>query len=235
IDRILRRSDVVGNVSAEQAFALGVVPVVETGEYTLANQSCTTFEPGKTLTPYRWFKEDKIRWPTLTGRMQFLIDHPWFVEAGESLPVHKDSPGMRSGYSLRLTSGHTRWSIHAISRDQKLLLRLQRGEPVVWMHPKDMLDRGVADHDLIRIYNTHGAFETRVKLADRMQPGTVQIFHAWEPYQFKNWEGQQAPVVSPCKPTHLAGGYGQLHYRMFYNAPGHNPRGVGVEVEKVQG
>ncbi len=235
IDRILRRSDVVGNVSAEEAFKLGAVPVVETGEYTLANQACTTFEPGQTLTPYRWFKEDKIRWPTLTGRMQFLIDHPWFVEAGESLPVHKDSPGMRSGYSLRLTSGHTRWSIHAISRDQKLLLRLQRGEPVVWMHPKDMLDRGVADHDLIRIYNTHGAFETRVKLADRMQPGTVQIFHAWEPYQFKNWEGQQAPVVSPCKPTHLAGGYGQLHYRMFYNAPGHNPRGVGVEVEKVQG
>jgi nitrate reductase alpha subunit len=69
--------------------------------------------------------------------------------------------------------------------------------------------------------------------ADRMQPGMVQIFHAWEPYQFENWDGQQAPVVSPCKPTHLAGGYGQLHYRMFYNAPSHNPRGVGVEVEKA--
>ena len=54
-----------------------------------------------------------------------------------------------------------------------------------------------------------------------------------EPYQFKNWEGHQAPVVSPLKPTHLAGGYGQLHYRMLYNAPSHNPRGVGVEVEKV--
>ncbi len=233
IDRIFRRSDIVGNVSAEQAFKLGVVPVVETGDYTLANQACTTFEPGETLTPYRWFKEDKIRWPTLTGRMQFLIDHPWFVDAGEALPVHKDSPGMRSGYPLRLTSGHTRWSIHAISRDQKLLLQLQRGVPVVWMHPKDMGDRGIEDHDEIRVYNEHGAFEAHVKPADRMQPGMVQIFHAWEPYQFKNWEGQQAPVVSPCKPTHLAGGYGQLHYRMFYNAPSHNPRGVGVEIEKV--
>ena len=233
MDRIFRRSDVVGNVSAEQAFKLGAVPVVEAGEYTLANQACTTFEPGEPLTPYRWFREDKIRWPTLTGRMQFLIDHPWFVEAGESLPVHKDSPGMRSGYPLQLTSAHTRWSIHAISRDQKLLLRLQRGEPVVCMHPRDMVDRGLEDHDRIRVYNGHGAFEARAKPADRMQPGMVQMFHAWEPYQFKNWEGHQAPVVSPWKPTHLAGGYGQLHYRMFYNAPSHNPRGVGVEVEKV--
>jgi DMSO reductase family type II enzyme molybdopterin subunit len=233
MDRIFRRSDIVGNIGADQAFKLGAVPVVEAGDYTLANQSCTTFEPGETLTPYRWFNEDKIRWPTISGRMQFLIDHPWFVEAGESLPVHKDSPGMRSGYALTLTSGHTRWSIHAISRDQKLLLRLQRGEPVVWMHPGDMADRGLADHDTIRVRNGHGAFEARVKHAARMQPGMVQMFHAWEPYQFENWEGQQAPAVSPVKPTHLAGGYGQLHYRMFYNAPGHNPRGVGVEVEKV--
>jgi len=235
IDRILRRTDIVGNVSAEQAFALGAVPVVAGGEYTLSNQACSDFEPGEPLTPYRWFKEDKIRWPTLSGRMQFLIDHPWFVEAGEALPVHKPSPGMLSGYPLRLTSGHTRWSIHTISRDQKLLLRLQRGEPVVWMHPRDMLEREIEDHDAIRVHNAHGAFEARVKPADRMQPGMVQMFHAWEPYQFKNWEGPQAPVASPCKPTHLAGGYGQLHYRMFYNAPGHNPRGVGVEIEKVSG
>jgi DMSO reductase family type II enzyme molybdopterin subunit len=233
MERIFRRSDIVGNIGAEEAFGMGAVPVVETGDYTLSNQSCTTFQPGDTLTPYRWFAEEKIRWPTLTGRMQFLIDHPWFLEAGESLPVHKDPPGTRSGFPLRLTSGHTRWSIHAISRDQKLLLRLQRGEPVAWMHPGDMTRRGLEDHDRIRIRNEHGAFEARVKPADRIQPGMVQIFHAWEPYQFKGWQGQQAPVVSPWKPTHLAGGYGQLHYRMFYNGPGHNPRGVGVEVEKL--
>ncbi len=53
---------------------------------------------------------------------------------------------MLSGHSLRLTSGHNRWSIHAISRDQKMLLHLQRGEPAVWMHPADMADRGIEDH-----------------------------------------------------------------------------------------
>jgi len=233
MDRIFRRSDIVGNVSIDQALALGAVPVVKEGTFTLVNQACSSFVPGDTFTPYRWYREDKLRWPTLSGRMQFLIDHPWFLAGGESLPVHKDSPGMRSGMPLRLTSGHTRWSIHAISRDQKLLLRLQRGEPAVWMHPSDMAARGLADHDRIRVYNDHGAFEARVRPGARMQPGMVQLYHAWEPYQFKDWQGQQAPVAAPWKALHLAGGYAQLHYRMYYGSPGHNPRGTGVEVEKV--
>jgi anaerobic selenocysteine-containing dehydrogenase len=233
MDRVFRRSDIVGNVSADQAFKLGAVPVVKEGTFTLVNQACSSFEPGDTFTPYLWFREDKVRWPTLTGRMQFLIDHPWFLEGGESLPVHKDSPGMRSGYPLRLTSGHTRWSIHSISRDQKMLLHLQRGEPALWMHPDDMTKRGLRDHDRIRVYNDHGAFEMRVRPSPRIQPGMILQYHAWEPYQFKGWRGQQEPVAAPWKPLHLAGGYAQLHYRMYYSSPGHNPRGVGVEVEKV--
>jgi ethylbenzene hydroxylase subunit alpha/complex iron-sulfur molybdoenzyme family reductase subunit alpha len=40
--------------------------------------------------------------------------------------------------------------------------------------------------------------------------------------------------VAPWKAIHLAGGYGHLHYRMFYGSPGHAPRGAAVEVEKVQ-
>ena len=116
-----------------------------------------------------------------------------------------------------------------------MLLRLQRGEPAGWMNPKDMEARGLEDHDMIRIFNDHGEFELHVHRADRMQPGMVQVFHAWEPYQFKKWKGQQEPIAAPWKPTHLAGGYGQLHYRMYYNSPGHAPRGIGIEVEKIEG
>ncbi len=233
MDIMLRGSDVIGNISADEAFRIGAVPVIKGGNFSLINQTCSDFKPGETFTPYEWYREDKLAWPTVTGRQQFLLDHPWFMEAGENLPVHKDSPGMRSGYPLRLTSGHARWSIHAIQRDQKLMLHLQRGEPTAWMHPDDMAARSLQDHDKIRVYNEHGDFEMRVRPAARMQPGMIQLYHAWEPYQFKNWKGQQEPVAAPWKPLHLAGGYGQLHYRMYYNAPGHNPRGIGVEVEKV--
>jgi hypothetical protein len=66
-----------------------------------------------------------------------------------------------------------------------------------------------------------------------VQPGEVIIYHAWEPHQFKNWRGQQEPVEAPWKAIHLAGGYGHIHYRMFYGSPGHAPRGAPVEMERV--
>ena len=47
------------------------------------------------------------------------------------------------GRPITMTGGHTRWSIHAVWRDHALLMRLQRGEPVVFMNEGDA--RGLAD------------------------------------------------------------------------------------------
>ena len=41
--------------------------------------------------------------------------------------------------------------------------------------------------------------------------------------------------LAPWKALHLAGGYGQILYRMYYAAPGHGPRGTPVEFECVRG
>ena len=38
------------------------------------------------MVPLRDFVEKKRPYPTLTGRQQFYIDHPWFLELGEELP-----------------------------------------------------------------------------------------------------------------------------------------------------
>ena len=52
---------------------------------------------------------------------------------GEELPVHKDPPKNGGDYPLMLTGGHTRWSIHSSWRDDELMLRQQRGVPVVFI------------------------------------------------------------------------------------------------------
>ena len=39
--------------------------------------------------------------------------------------------------------------------------------------------------------------------------------------------------MSPWKALHLAGGYGQIHYRVIYGGPGHSPRAGTVEIERV--
>jgi DMSO reductase family type II enzyme molybdopterin subunit len=233
MDDILTNSPSIGNIKAEDALKIGAIRITGPARPTPIYANYSDYEYGDTHWPHRWFVEDKIAWPTLTGRQQFYLDHEWYLEAGEELPVHKDPPGARGRYPLRINGGHTRWSIHAIWRDHQLMLRLQRGEPACFLSPVDCTPRGIRDGDRVRVYNDTGSFEATAKLAPRVDPGEVIIYHAWEPYQFKDWKGQQEPVEAPWKAIHLAGDYGQIHYRMFYSSPGHAPRGAPVEIERA--
>jgi len=233
IDDIVRGSPSLGEMSGEEAIRMGAVPIQGPARPSPIYATSSDYDPNDTHWPHRWFVEGKMPWPTLTGRQQFYIDHEWYLEAGESLPVHKDPPGARSKYPLHINGGHTRWSIHAIWRDHRLMLRLQRGEPACFLSPADCAPRGISDGDRVRVFNDAGSFEAMAKVTPGVQPGEVIIYHAWEPFQFRNWKGQQEPVEAPWKAIHLAGGYGHIHYRMFYGSPGHAPRGAPVEVERA--
>jgi nitrate reductase alpha subunit len=234
LDWILRHTPVTGNKGWEDMLVTGMLPIVaQKGGPNPLYAVGTDYEPGRTLHPHKRFVEGKEVWPTLTGRQQFLLDHPWYLEAGESLPVHKEAPKAGGEHPLRLTGGHTRWSIHATWRDSSLMLRLQRGEPVVYVSADDAAKRGIADGDAVRVFNDHGAFQAMAKVASAVQPGQLLVYHAWEPYQHKDWKGQGEPVVAPWKALHLLGDYDQLHYRVIYGAPSHHPRGGTVEIERV--
>jgi nitrate reductase alpha subunit len=233
IDEIMRNSPSVGGISGEEALKLGAVPMVAPARPSPIYQTSSDFDPDDTSWPHRWFVDDKMAWPTITGRQQFFIDHPWYLEAGEGLPVHKDPPGASSELPLRINGGHTRWSVHAIWRDHDLMLRLERGEPVCFMSPDDCEPRGIEDGDDVEIFNPTGSFQSMVKVAAGVQPGEVIIYHAWEPIQFKDWKGPHETEEGPWKAIHLAGGYGQIHYRMFYGSPSHTPRGTPIEVKKA--
>jgi len=181
----------------------------------------------------RDFVEKKEPYPTLTGRQQFYIDHPWFLRLDEQLPTHKDPPAAGGNHPFTMTGGHTRWSIHAIWRDYALLLRLQRGEPVVFVNEADARSLGVADHDAVRVWNDIGTFEARAKLTGAIRPGQVHIFHAWEPYQFRTSESHQSLIPSPLKVTQLVGDYGQLHWSMAHYEPNQTDRDTRVSVAKA--
>jgi DMSO reductase family type II enzyme molybdopterin subunit len=234
LEYLLRETPITGRVGFEEASVTGLLPILEvSGSPDPLYAVASDYRRGRTLYPHARFVEGKEVWPTLSGRQQFLIDHAWYEEIGERLPVHKEPPRAGGDYPLRLTGGHTRWSIHATWRDSALMLRLQRGGPTVWMSNEDAGGRGIGDGDQVRVFNDNGEFEANAKITGIVQPGQLIVYHAWEPYQFKNWKGQQEPVVAPWKALHLAGGYGQIHYRMIYGAPSHAPRGGTVEVERV--
>jgi DMSO reductase family type II enzyme molybdopterin subunit len=187
------------------------------------------------VVPLRDFAEKKRPYPTLTGRQQFYVDHPWFLELGEELPVHKDPPAAGGNHPFTLTGGHTRWSVHAMWRDQALLLRLQRGEPVVFLNRADASARGIADHDLVRVRNDLGAFVARAKLSSAIRPRQAHVFHAWEPYQFRSGTSHQQLAPSPLKVTQLVGDYGHLRWGYAHYEPNQTDRDTRVDVERAEG
>ena len=132
-----------------------------------------------------------------------------------------------------MTGGHDRWSIHSSWRDNKSLLRLQRGEPVVFIGAEDAAERGIEDGDPVRVHNDVGSFEIQAKVAPSVRAGQVVVYHAWEPFQFKGGKSHQSLIPSPMNPIHLAGGYFQLQPTLLMGAPGCPDRGTRVEVERL--
>jgi anaerobic selenocysteine-containing dehydrogenase len=236
LDRILQGSSAT-RTSWDEARRRGAIPLRGVGHWGPTQTIGSEPEPGGTLAPSRVFVEEKRPWPTLTGRQQFYLDHPWFFDEDEVLPRWKPLPGADAKhparFPMRLTGGHTRWSIHAQWRDLPGLLRLQRGEPSMWMAPADAHARGIRDHAFVRVWNEQGSFSVRARVAPGVQPGEAILYHAWEPFQFPGWKSAMEVIASPCKPTHLVGDYGHLRQRVFQSGPLHAPRGVAVEIERA--
>jgi len=232
-DEALALATNVGDVTFDELAEKGFQRYTETGGGYLNMGNATDIEPNETITANSWHTEKKRPWPTLTRRMQFYIDHELYLELGEELPVHKDLPPIGGNYPLQMNSGHTRWSIHAAWREDLNLLRLQRGEPCVFLSVEDAAARRISDGDPVRVYNDIDTFELAAKLSPAVRPGEIIIYHAWEPHQFKAHKTQQALTPNPMNPIQLAGGYFHLQPRLAVGTPGASDRGTRVEVERL--
>jgi DMSO reductase family type II enzyme molybdopterin subunit len=235
LDVQLDTSEPTKGMNWEEAAQIGAIRVRNPGPYGPITAVCSDMKPDEALHPFDWFVIDKEPWPTLTGRQQFYIDHDWYLEMGEEMPLHKDPPKAGGDYPLWLTGGHTRWSIHAIWRANRLMLRLQRGEPVAYINAEDARRRGIKEHDLVWVYNDVGGFKVHAKIAPSVQPGQVVVYHAWEPYQHEGWMGSQTVVPSPLKPLHFVGDWYHFTYRPILAQPSHISRAMAIEMEKVEG
>jgi nitrate reductase alpha subunit len=198
----------------------------------------SNLEPGRPYTAFLKNTEDKDLYHTLTGRQQYLIEHEWFVEVGEDLPTYKP-PVTAAGEqgSLLYNTPHGRWAVHSTWRNAKQMLRLNRGGPICYLHPDEMAKRNLVDDDWVRMFNNHGDVIVRVKEMESEKTGRVTMFHSWERYV--GVKGKMANFNSVTgiriKPTQLAGGYGQLHFKLNYWGPTGVQRDTRVEVEKYYG
>jgi DMSO reductase family type II enzyme molybdopterin subunit len=180
--------------------------------------------------------KDKKPYHTLTGRQQFYIDHEWFLQEGEALPTHR-APLSIKGFPLRFLQGHARHGIHSMWRDDPLLVSLQRGEPDIYVSPKDARDRDVEDGDLIRVFNSLGSFVAVAHLTSAMQPGMTFMYHGWDPMMFRGRQNFGAVVSTAAliKPTTVAGGQGHINFRSAMFEPNATFQDVTCDFEKHVG
>ena len=190
-------------------------------------------EEGVAYTPFQHQVEKKVPWRTLTGRQQFFIDHPWFLELQEELPAYKEP--LPEKFPLYWNTPHGRWSIHSTWRDHRAMLRLQRGGPIVYLHPSDARKRNLRDNDWVRIYNDIGHCICRVQIMPGEKPGRVTMYHGWEKFLGFQQGGWQSLTYIKIKPTQLIGKYGHVNFRLNYWGPTGNNRDIKVEVEKYNG
>ncbi len=176
---------------------------------------------------------DKKPYRTLTGRQQYYFDHDWFLQEGEALPAHREPLGTK-GYPLRFLMGHARHGIHSMWRDDPLLVSLQRGEPDIYVNPEDAESRGVADGDLIKVFNTLGSFIAMAHVSAAIQPGMTYMYHGWDPMMFRGRQNFGAVVSSGglIKPTSIVGGYGHVTYRPLVFEPNAVFQDVTCDFEK---
>ncbi|MBI2088795.1 MAG: molybdopterin-dependent oxidoreductase [Deltaproteobacteria bacterium] len=190
-------------------------------------------EVGEPIVPLTWHTEKKEPYPTLTRRIQFYIDHDWYLELDEHLPTHKDCPKAGGDYPLQITGGHTRWSLHSDWIDDSIILSLQRGEPVAVIGVADAKSRGVRDGEFLEVYNDVGNFRIQAMVSPAVRPGQVIIYHGWENYQFEGFRHFKSVMPSPLNPIELVGDYGHLRSDVVSFSPGPSDRGTRVEMRKI--
>ncbi len=188
-------------------------------------------EEGRAYAPFERYVRDRKPWPTMTGRQQFYIDAPWYLELGVALPTYKP-PLSEGDHPLRLNTPHYRHTIHSSWSTNTTLQRLQRGEPYVVLSLADAADRGIEDHDWVRVFNDNGATQLRAKVQPGEPPGVVLLYQGWEMAQFADRNNFQAPIPLRINPTQLVR-YGHLRFAPNYWGPTGANRDARVEVEKI--
>ena len=205
---IVENSPEFGGVSLEEAGERGFIVM---NEHAGGNQPLLKDEP---YNPFVAQTADKKPYDTLTGRITFYVDHPRFMKLKSTVPTARLYGGPEaSNYPLHFYSPHTRWGIHSNWRSNKYMLRLQRGEPNIYINPKLAAKRGIKDGDTVRLFNSTGEFFAQAKFYPSIPEHSIMMEHGWEPHQYIHRKPMNNSMATFLQPLELVGDWGHLTYK----------------------
>jgi len=182
---------------------------------------------------------------TPSGKFEFVaetlkrIDDPDRPPLNQYMPTYEDperNPEF-ADFPLKLQTGHTRYAFHVMgdSKDSSLAdIREHRVHKdgryylVARMSSEDAEERGIADDDLIRLWNQRGSVVCAAQVTERLRPGIVSAYAGSAQYQ---------PVGEPGRSTDLGGCVNMLNTEKPITSKGHGmkPNSVLIQVEKWTG
>jgi len=237
MDEAIRDSAVMGTLPPGTTLATlrekGWVRFTGLGVAPFSLGGASDLRPDETFAPFRWQTEKKEPFPTLTRRAQFYIDHEWFLEAGEELPVHKEAPAFGGDHPFVITSGHPRSGVNGMHSTDRTMLATTRGAPVAHINDGDAAARGIENGQDIRIFNDESTIVIQARVTPAVRPGQVIVYTGYESYLHPEWKDLPNLETGMVKWLMLAGGYGHLRYRPQLWQPVPVDRGVRVDIQKA--
>ena len=130
---------------------------------------------------------------TMSGKIEFeasslkMIDDPGRPPLNRYIPSWegRGTTGLYRRYPLQLITPHPRYSFHTHTDGKDTFINDIDDHRVLvdgyyyWsvrIHPDDAAARGVAHHDLVRLYNDRGSVICAATLTRRLAPGVVQAY-----------------------------------------------------------
>ena len=182
---------------------------------------------------------------TPSGKFEFVaqtlkrIDDPDRPPLNRYMPTYEDpqrNPEL-AGFPLKLLTPHTRYAFHVMGDDEgssvndireHRVLKDGRYYLVARMNREDADARGIADGDLIRLWNHRASVVCAAQVTGRLRPGVVSAYAG---------SAQYRPVGEPGRSTDLGGCVNMLntHKPISSKAHGMRPNTTLIQVEKWTG
>lgn len=120
------------------------------------------------------------RFPTASGRCEFFSER-LARQGQDGLPDHVpnyEPAGSSSRYPLAMISPPARNFLNSTFVNVQSLRDIE-GEPLLEIHADDAAARGIADRQVVRVFNDRGEYRCRARVSARARPGVVNGLGIW--------------------------------------------------------
>jgi molybdopterin guanine dinucleotide-containing S/N-oxide reductase-like protein len=137
-------------------------------------------------------------------------------------------------FPLLLMSNHPRWRTHAQGDDIVWTRETPTGKVLgfdgylyepVWINPKDAVERGIRDGDVVKVFNERGIVLCGARVWERMMPGVIYVDHGARHDPIVPGKVDRGGAINTIAPNGL----------VSKNACGQATSGYLADVQKVKG